>query len=295
MDITIFFKFPGILILIGVVLLIIAIIIGFIAYRDVDDEYEYEDDEEDVIPEKSLENEIVNNDEIVEEKIVVKEEETTDEVKVPEGTILEDNVITIVPDDNTLADVTLEVDDDANDYVIEGTVIKEDKPSLDDETFNQMITNFDEQIEENNDYLELTEELDIVAPYEFEVKNMEMDRDLIINQPSGQGNYIDNTNDVSYDININDNVEQIIKDNIDNTIDDELVENNDDVLVNEKRVIYGGINPLDNVKLEFNDDVMKPLYGDLNYTLTSMPALPVDEYEVNNDVVLEDDEEIEML
>ncbi len=75
MDITMFFEFPGILILIGVVLLLVSIIIGLVAYRKVDKEdLVFTIDENETIREEEPIIEVTQKEAVVEEAPIEQEE-----------------------------------------------------------------------------------------------------------------------------------------------------------------------------------------------------------------------------
>lgn len=284
MNIQLFFQFPGVLILIGVILLIIAIVIGILAYRKVDDDSKTFDANE--ISNDTDSFNLSVNDQVseVKEELIVEEDspivtvEQNNEVKVEEA-VIEEPVIK--------EEVPIELEEKEEEFIIEDTVIKEDKEKLDDQTFNEMIKKFDEAIE--------TEEF-------IELNNIEVNEEV---------------KDISNDENIEEvkedkenEIEPLLKDFIlsdeelnEETFNDELL-NLDNTLVQpsfiealesaenikEHQPIYGGVNPLDNVKLDFDNNVERPLYGDKNFT----PSEPIIvDYEDKK--VIEEEEEIEML
>ena len=72
--------------------------------------------------------------------------------------------------------------------------------------------------------------------------------------------------------------------------EEKTILDNEEVL--EERVIYGGAKPLDNVSLEFNDDVRKPIYQNQNNTQNVEEILEVTkELHLNKD----ENEKIEVL
>ena len=268
MNIELFFKFPGILILIGIILLIIAIIIGILAYRKVDDD-------EKVFNEEDIDNEIINNEDTPisnEEESVIKEEQIQSEEiikeeknEIPEAEIIEDKTEKITPE------IT---EEDEKELIIEDTVIKEDKEKLDNETFEDMIKKFDDAIEK-----EEFVELNTLEPAQEEAKEVSNDiepllKDFLINDNEIEEPLVTTFN------NSFDNTENLV-------IEPEFLDTN----IKEHQPIYGGINPLDNVKLDFNSTHEKTLYGDKNF----VPSEPIIvDYEEKKPVI-EDEEEIEML
>lgn len=81
MDIKMFFEFPGVLILIGIILLILSIVIGLLAYRKVDkEEIVFSINEED---DKTLEE--IDNTQNVNEVTII------DEPNLVESNMLEEN------------------------------------------------------------------------------------------------------------------------------------------------------------------------------------------------------------
>lgn len=258
MDTSLFFKFPGILILIGALLLIIAIIIGFLAYRKVDDDEmvyneEITDDSIPVTEKKEIieeENNSLNQPIILDDlnqkpeitEIPTEEVDTDSKNNTKETEHNIDKTIEIIPDSEEEIEQEPVVNDD-NDFIIEDTVIKEEKETLDEETFNEMINKFNETIEDANDFIELHEEHQpIVEPYVEEEK--------------------EDLNSIS--------------------LEKAKIE-----IPETEHKIYGGANPLDNVNLKFDDDVQKPLYGDENL----VPNEPV----VLETLNVKDEEEVEIL
>lgn len=260
MDMSMFFKFPGILILIGAFLLVVAIIIGVIAYRNVDSEFE--EDGEDIENESSneeLNEESDSSNSLKEEPVVENIQEVKDTTEVVEDNDIEQVINSVIDED---------VDDD---YVVEADTIKEENDALDNEMINKFNNAIDE-VEQNNGYIELEN----------------------VNNESSDSSFGDNQDDIlaPYD----NSIEQLTSDEY---LDNNLYEDEEVVSSNEKREIYGGYNPLDNVKLEFNDEVKKPLYGDENYTPTnaieSGNTAILDTTAVLDSVSVEDEEDIEIL
>ncbi len=127
MNINMFFEFPGILILIGVVLLIIAIIIGCIAFKKVD------------------ENEYTN--------VVNREVETYENEKI--GTDLEQPLEQIKPEEypnqNVINNIT-NVDNISNPQVIEENKIVDNQSLKKEEIKEVVVAN---NVSDTNDDIEL--------------------------------------------------------------------------------------------------------------------------------------------
>lgn len=127
MNINMFFEFPGILILIGVVLLIIAIIIGCIAFKKVD------------------ENEYTN--------VVNREVETYENEKI--GTDMEQPLEQIKPEEypnqNVINNIT-NVDNISNPQVIEENKIVDNQSLKKEEIKEVVVAN---NVSDTNDDIEL--------------------------------------------------------------------------------------------------------------------------------------------
>ena len=310
MNIQLFFQFPGILILIGVILLIIAIIIGVLAYRRVDDDEKTFDASE--IDNNNFVNEPIKN----VEEVPFVEQPVTEEQQADEqqSVVSEDEKDEVAPEiteakieePQEVEEIKEEIEDNTEDFIIEDTVIKEDKEILDDQTFNDMIKKFDDAIE-NEEFVELNaieplEEINVLPDVNIE-QNINIEEQPIKIDIKLEN---DSTNEIEpllKDFIISDEEEEqplskTFDDellNLDNTIvKDPFIFDEEETLnenIKEHQPIYGGINPLDNIKLDFNEPKDRPLYGDKNF----VPSEPIIvDYEEKKPLE-EDEEEIEML
>lgn len=108
MDIKMFFEFPGILILIGIVLLILSIVVGLLAYRKVDKEeivFSISEEDDKAVEEINKDNEVTIIDEpnLVESNMfdkdeIIKELEQTNELNVIEEIKEEPMVLEELPE-----------------------------------------------------------------------------------------------------------------------------------------------------------------------------------------------------
>lgn len=120
MDIKMFFEFPGVLILIGIILLILSIVIGLLAYRKVDkEEIVFSINEED---DKTLEE--IDNTQNVNEVTII------DEPNLVESNMLEENeeLKEIVKEEQEENEVSLEKKED-----IPVIIEKQEIPVFDEE------------------------------------------------------------------------------------------------------------------------------------------------------------------
>lgn len=204
MDLNLFFSFPGILILIGVVLLLLAIIIGIFAYRNVGKEEYLRNHESDEEQEEDydLEDQLLGEEEVT----FIKQEEPVQE----------------------------------NTPVVKKPTAKEAVNSTED---IKPLEEIKEDQEQKEATVVETETVDMIAPYEKEVEH---DYIELKDEPFIEEEKLEEPPATSIDEN------------------KQVQEQAEEEESKEERVIYGGAKPLENVNLEFNDDVRKPLYQHSN-------------------------------
>ncbi len=229
MDISMLFQFPGILILIGVILLIIAIVIGIIAYRLEDEELEdvalenenSTNSSSDSIITKSI-NEINSEGEKVLQPNVINEENKNS---------LEDTIIIpkIISDSVSNTKVIAETNQKEITSIIDGNVTIEE-PKVEESALSEAI--FDETS-------------DISIPTINEELNNAVTND-IDTIPS-----IEDSVNVKHEPNLDDTSELIKF--APPEIEIPKYESIYNPELEATRVVYGGIRPLENVDLDFDN------------------------------------------
>lgn len=282
MNLDMLFKFPGILILIGIVLLLIAIIIGVIAYKKTGDDNEDGEDEsnlsvDNVIdqidnPDLDINKNLTNNEVIAnkEENRIISEPVTNDIPKVVMPDIKE------VKEDKKVVEPIKEEQKEEYDNVVQEKIVP-DKP----------IIGVSHEKEVNEDVLKKD--------------------DFVIDGDNKGTNFFEENNDMikQFDDALED--EYVELDPFDDGKDDIIEPFNEKNDINPHQKIYGGVNPLDNVELKFDEEEEKLPYGeeDLEKTLIKTKLLfPEDKVDileedskedVKVDIVKPNEDEIEVL
>lgn len=297
MDFSLFLTFPGILIIVGIVLLIVAIIIGIVAYKTVDKEElddTMEDSEEyDSYVEEKMEP---SYDEPVPEKELTKEDllSNTTVISVGQEMVNENN--NEHPDENidNISVNSANVNNENNEF---NPTIETKAPEVNETTVNSVqnevviedIKDNDEELDllldefidqSNEEFVELSKEQPEFTPFNDEIAPVPNDIDMpdsssIPEEPVMMNGYIDEL----------DNEEELqpeepIKEEV--SVSEEVKP--------EERPIYGGAKPLENVNLHFDDDIRKPVYQERFQTM-EIPILTGNELLETK----EEKEEIELL
>lgn len=217
MKLEMFLKYPGILIPIGILLLIVSIILGIIAYKPPKKKFlsiEADKDEEDEIYEGSnnmsnkdieITNTVVDSNEKIEVEKPILEEASIEEVEIKD------------------IDSTSLVSDSMNSTVFEET---KDSIELNDSNVLEIKNKeeFDTGTFKEEDFKEVNR-----------FNNFEEESDL---------------EDITYEISDDniDNSEPILE-----NVEIENIESKEEIKEEEERPIYGGNKPLQNIKLDFNE------------------------------------------
>ncbi len=238
MNISMLFEFPGILILIGFVLLIIALVVGIIAYKSED-----EDDVDDTIAE-----DITLKDEVMERPVLEKVSEVKEDSSNGEDVSRVEKT-PLVEDSPTKEDTSMDEGNSSDTVVSNDTVIASDTTIPNDTAIASEITKNIEEKEEVTINEVLVEEdvpkekIENLKFVEEEAKD-DTFSEILVDTPS----YIDD------DVNTVLTEDEYLKmPTYEEEIDDFKPTYNPEL--EATRTVYGGTRPLENIDLNFTDEV----------------------------------------
>lgn len=233
MDISMFFKFPEILIFIGIILLIIAIIIGISAYRAEDSE----DDVDATIIEEANENVISEQKDSDEmrDNVPIKEESIEPEIAITEEPVTneEDTLPDIIP--LPIEEVKEEVEEEHFEVPEEDykEVTKEDIETT--------------TVEEPKEEIIETKPVEEPKEEKVEFETTKDPEEKIIDEPLDTS-FTDN---ISEESDITGNIERLEQEENSDYVPYEYEYNPE---LEATRPIYGGTRPLENIDLHFDEE-----------------------------------------